>query len=120
MATIRQVQVQNRLVEEISDMIRRDLRDPRLAFVTVTAAEVTRDLQHAKVYISVIGDEALRNDAVKSLQKAAGWIRGEFTRRAHLRVAPEIEFRADEGIEQGARVIEILSALDIPPEEPPA
>jgi ribosome-binding factor A len=111
MSTIRQEQIQNRLIEEISDMLRRELKDPRLGFITITGAEVSRDLRHAKVFVSVMGDE---NDAEKSLaalRSAHGLIRGEFARRAHLRVAPEIIFQHDVGIARGARIFELLNQV---------
>lgn len=111
MSTIRQEQIQQRLVEEISSMIRRDLKDPRLYGVTVTGAEVSRDLRHAKVFISVQGDQRRQQESVETLNRVAGYIRGEFTRRMHLRFAPEIDFRRDEGIERGARIFELLRQI---------
>lgn len=112
MSTIRQEQIQSQLVEEISAMLRRDLKDPRLGFITITGAEISRDLRHAKVYVSVLGDEAQKKGSLAALRSATGLIRGEFTRRAHLRVAPEIDFRYDEGIARGARIFELLHAIE--------
>ena len=112
MSTIRQEQVQIRLVQEISEMLRRDLKDPRLGFVTVTAAEISRDLRSAKVYVSVMGTDDERNGAIAALRSATGLIRGEFTRRQHLRVAPEIEFRFDTGIARGSRIFELLKEVE--------
>jgi ribosome-binding factor A len=111
MSTIRQEQIQNRLVEEISDMLRRDLKDPRLGFITITGAEVSRDLRHAKVFVSVMGDEQAQEDSMAALRSAHGLIRGEFARRAHLRVAPEIIFQQDVGIARGARIFELLNLV---------
>ena len=56
--TMRQEKVQEQLVQEISELIRREIRDPRVGFVTLTGAEITRDLRHAKVFVSVLGDES--------------------------------------------------------------
>jgi len=111
MSTIRQEQIQDRLVEEVSDILRRDLKDPRLGFVTVTGAEISRDLRHAKVFISVMGGDEQKRDALNALRRTAGYIRGEFARRAHLRVAPEIDFHFDEGIARGARIFELLHQI---------
>lgn len=120
MSTIRQEQIQNRLIAEISEMLRRDLKDPRLGFITITGAEISRDLRHAKVYISVLGgDEASSKNSLTALQSASGFIRGEFTRRAHLRVAPEIEFRFDDGIARGARIFELLHQIETTPASEP-
>jgi len=111
MSTIRQEQIQNRLVEEISNMLQRDLKDPRLALATVTGAEISRDLRHAKVFVSILGGEEERQGGIQALRRSAGWIGGEFARRAHLRIAPEIDFRYDEGIERGARIFELLHQI---------
>src|SRR5205814_1309676 len=107
------------LVHEISEIIQRDLRDPRLGFVTVTGAEISRDLRYAKVYVSVLGDEEARKQSLKALNNAVGLMRGEFTRRAHLRIAPELEFHLDSGIERGQRIFELLHSVegDLKPRE---
>ncbi len=109
--TVRQEKVQEQLVQEISELIRRELRDPRLGFVTLTGAEISRDLRHAKVFVSVMGEEEARTQSLTALNRASGWLRGEFARRAHLRIAPELEFRFDEGIERGAHIFELLNSV---------
>lgn len=110
--SVRQEKVQEQLVQEISEIIRRDLSDPRLGFITLTGAEISRDLRHAKVYISVLGDEESRKQSLIALNRASGMLRGEFARRAHLRIAPELEFRYDDGIERGARIFELLHSVE--------
>ena len=118
--TMRQERVQEQLVHEISEMIQREIRDPRVGFVTLTGAEITRDLRHAKVFVSVLGDEEARKQSLKALNNASGLLRGEFARRAHLRVAPDLEFRFDEGIERGQRIFELLHSVegDLKPQQP--
>lgn len=93
-------------------MIRRDLRDPRLGFVTLTGAEITRDLRHAKVYVSIMGDAEAQSQSLKALNSASGLLRGEFARRAHLRVAPDLVFERDLGIERGQRIFELLHTVE--------
>lgn len=93
-------------------MLQRDLKDPRLGFVTVTGAEISRDLKHAKVFISVLGTEQQQTDSLAVLQRASGRIRGEFTRRAGLRVAPEIDFRNDSSVALSARIHELLKSVE--------
>ena len=110
--SIRQERIQEQLVQEISEMIRRDLRDPRLGFVTLTGAEITRDLRHAKVYVSVLGDVEAQTQSLKALNHASGLLRGEFARRAHLRVAPELVFERDLGIERGQRIFDLLHTVE--------
>jgi len=111
--TVRQEQIRHMLIEEVSDMLHKYLKDPRLGFVTVTDAEVSRDLRYAKVYVSIMGSEEQKQAAMMALRRAAGLVRGEFARRAHLRVAPELDFRFDEGIEKGARIFELLKQLEV-------
>ena len=93
-------------------MLRRELKDPRLGFITITAAEISRDLKYAKVFVSVLGDDTARKDSLAALKSATGLIRGAFARRAHLRVAPEIDFRFDEGIARGSRIFELLHEIE--------
>ena len=114
MSTIRQEQVQNLLVEEISMMLQRELKDPRLGFVTVTGAEISRDLSHAKVFVSVLGSEEEQKSSMAALKSASGKIRGEFGRRARLRIAPEITFHQDTGLARGARIFELLHQIEDP------
>jgi ribosome-binding factor A len=111
MATQRQLRVQELLVQEISDIVRRQVKDPRIGFVTITDAEVTPDLRQALVFISALGTPEEAAAALKGLNSAAGFIRSEFGRRASLRFNPTIEFRADPGIERGARIQELLASL---------
>ena len=124
--SVRQERIQEQLVQELSEMIRRDLRDPRIGFVTLTGAEITRDLRHAKVFVSIYGTEEEQKQALKALNSASGILRGEFARRVHLRVAPDIDFRLDEGIARGQRIFELLHSVegDLKPQtdlvEPPA
>ena len=117
MSTIRQEQVQNLLVEEISIMLQRELKDPRLGFITVTGAEISRDLTHAKVFVSILGSDEEKKSSMAALKSATGLIRGKFGRRAHLRVAPEILFEQDTGIARGARIFELLHQIE--EEKPP-
>ncbi len=110
--TLRQDRVKSQMIHEISEMIHREVRDPRLGFVTVTDAEIGRDLRNARVYVSVLGDETVRANSLRILNRAAGMLRGEFARRAHLRVAPELTFLYDEGIERGQHIFELLKSVE--------
>ncbi len=118
--SVRQEKVQEQLVHEISEIIQRELGDPRIGFVTVTGAEISRDLRHAKVFVSVLGDDDARKQSLKVLNSASGMLRGEFTRRAHMRIAPELEFVFDTGIERGQRIFELLHSVegDLKPRTP--
>jgi len=111
MTTTRQERVKELLKSEISDIIRLEIKDPRLGFVTVTDAEVSADLQHAKVFVSVLGDEAQKKDSIRVLQSAARFVRGEFAKRANMKSTPEIVFMTDTAIEHGARIFELLEKI---------
>src|SRR5436305_13433685 len=94
-ASQRQRRVQELLVHEISDIVRREVKDPRVALVTVTDAEVSPDLRNARVFVSSLGGGPEQTaEALKGLQSAAGFIRSEVARRARLRFTPSLEFRA--------------------------
>ena len=103
--------MQELLKEEISDIIRREIKDPRLGFVTVTDAEVTPDLRHAKVFISVLAEEDQRNESLKILQRATKFVRAEFAKRANMKLTPEIVFLMDKAIDQGVRMFELLEKI---------
>jgi ribosome-binding factor A len=105
---VRIEKINEQLKIEVSDIILRDLRDPRIGFVTVTDAQVTKDLRHAKVYISVMGDAKQQAESLAVLQRAAGHIRAEFGRRVHMKVIPEIVFKSDAAVEHGMHIFELL------------
>ncbi len=92
-------------------MLQRELKDPRLGFITVTGAEITRDLKYAKVYVSILGSEEEQKGSMAGLKSATGLIRGKFGRLARLRVAPEIQFLQDTGIARASRIFELLHEI---------
>lgn len=99
--------VEEQLKRLLAEQIRREVKDPRVGLVTITAVEVSRDLSHATVYFTPfagIGDAAAASDALKH---AAGYLRHQIRNLMRLRIAPELEFRLDDSVERGAR----LSAL---------
>ncbi len=114
----RQEKVKELLKQEVSDIIRKEMKDPRLGFITVTDADVSRDLRHAKIFISVLGSEQEQADSLRILQGASSFIRGEFGRRVSMKVLPEISFRSDTAVEHGARIFELLQQVKHEPEEP--
>jgi ribosome-binding factor A len=108
MSTIRQARVAEMIKRELSEILVRETRDPRLALVSVTSAEVTRDFTYAKVYISSLGNDEEKAAALKALQNAAGYLRGQLGKVLELRSVPALAFRYDQGIERGARMFELL------------
>jgi len=93
---------------EISLLLQRELKDPRLGFVTITGADVTPDLRHAKVYVSVMGTQEERDSSLSALNRARGFLRSELSKRAHLKTVPELDFREDEAAARGSRIFELL------------
>jgi ribosome-binding factor A len=110
--SLRANRVSEQMKKELSDIIGRKIKDPRIGFVTVTDVQVTGDLQQAKVYISVLGDEEQRENTLKGLAKATGFIRTEVGQRIRLRKTPEIIFEFDESIDYGNRIENLLHQIN--------
>ena len=100
--TIRQV---------IADALMREIRDPRVGFVTVTGVQVTNDLSHARVFVTVPGDEAEKARALEGLQSAAGFLRSRAARALTTRTVPELHFELDKGLQHAARIEELLASI---------
>ena len=99
------------LKEEISILLQRELKDPRLGFVTVTAVETSKDLRVAKVFVSVLGDERQWTASLAALASARGFVRNWLRQRLDLRVTPEIDFRPDHSMEHAARIQSLLKRV---------
>lgn len=111
MKTHRPERTAERLQAILARVVREEIRDPRLGFTTVTGVRVSSDLEHAVVYVSRIGSEAERRDALSALRHARGFLRKALAREAGLRHTPDLRFEWDEAIERGARIEEILVDL---------
>lgn len=112
MSNVRANRVAEQIKKELGDIVVRKLKDPRIGFLTITDVEVTGDLQQAKVFISVLGDEEKKEDTLIGLSKAKGFIRSEIGSRIRLRKTPELFFEFDEAHEHGNRIDSILKNLD--------
>jgi len=108
---LRAYRVGEQMKKELSDIIGRKIKDPRIGFVTVTDVELTGDLQQAKVFITVLGDEKQKNDTMKALAKAKGFIRSEIGQRIRLRKTPDLIFEFDESIDYGNRIEKLLKEI---------
>src|SRR5215210_3751999 len=104
-------QVAETLRQVITDALARQVRDPRIGFVTVTAVLVTPDLSHARVMVSTPGDDADKVRALEGLQSAAGFLRSRAARALSTRIVPELHFELDRGLEHAARINELLEGL---------
>ncbi len=94
--------------EEVSQIIQQQLNDPRIGFVSITDVEVSGDLRHARIFVSVLGDDEAKAKTMAGLQSAQRYIRGELGKRMQLRYTPEVSFRLDDSIERGTRVVTLL------------
>jgi ribosome-binding factor A len=112
MGNIRSGRVGEQLKKELSQILQSELKDPRIGFITVTGVEVTGDLQQAKVYISVLGSDQQKEDTLKGLARATGFIRTEVGRRIRLRLTPEIIFKFDQSIEYGSHIEKLLADIN--------
>jgi ribosome-binding factor A len=100
------------LRQEISDLLTREVADPRIGFATVTDVETAPDLSHARVWVSVIGQPEDRVVTVRALERAMPFIRHELGKRLRLRRIPEFSVRLDESIERGSRVMQLINELE--------
>lgn len=98
--------------KEIADLLRNEIKDPRVGFVTITGVEVTKDLSFAKIFVSVMGKEEQRKESIEVLQKAAGYLRSEIGRRIKVRHAPELIFKLDVSLDHGTRIMELLHEIN--------
>jgi ribosome-binding factor A len=108
----RQEKLGELMVAEISELIHTRLKDPRIGFASITRVEVSGDLRHAKVFVSVMGNEEERAATMKGLRNATGFIRHELAGRLTLRYMPELVFKLDHSIEEGARVLELIHKVE--------
>ncbi len=104
-------QVAGTIRQVIADALTREIRDPRVGFVTVTGVIVTNDLSHARVMVSIPGDEAEKTRALEGLQSAAGFLRSRAARALTTRTVPELHFELDKGVEHAARIEELLESI---------
>ncbi len=109
---IRPEKVAHLMRREVADILQSKLRDPRLTtMISVTDVEVTSDLSFARIFVSVLGDDAQRAHAVSRLQHASGFVRHELGDRLGLREVPDLRFVLDDSLDRGARVDDLLRRI---------
>jgi len=109
--TTRQEKLVGLLKEEVSDILRREIKDPRLGFFTVIDAEISADLRHAKVFVSIMGSEEERKQSMEVLKHAQHFVRQEFGKRVRMKVIPDIQFVKDETVDMGMHIFELLEEI---------
>jgi ribosome-binding factor A len=118
MAHYRINRISEEIRKEISDIIRTEVKDPRIAAMSsVVRTEVTGDLRYAKVYVSVLGTEKESQSTIEGLKKAAGFIRRELGNRLKIRYTPELQFIADRSIEYSVEISRKINELNKDKEE---
>ncbi len=104
--------VAEQVKKDVSQIIRSEMKDPRVAGITsVTDVELTKDLRYATIYVSIYGSELEKEETLLTLTKATGFIRSEIGKRIKLRYTPEITFLLDESMEYGAHIEKVLKSL---------
>jgi ribosome-binding factor A len=98
---------------ELAELIQRELKDPRVGFVTVTEVRMSPDLKHARVYVSVFaGEDSDKDESVEALQRAEGFFRRSLGKRLRLRYVPTLKFVVDDTLDRSARIEALLDESD--------
>jgi len=105
-------QVGELIREELTDIIRREVKDPRIGFFSLTSVEMSPDLRFARVYVSVLGSEDERVETLTALRSASGFIRHHLKPRLRMRQIPELDFRDDRSMEHAAEIARALSEIN--------
>lgn len=108
----RQDQLGELIAHELSDLMRTRMKDPRLGFASITGVELSPDLRHAKVFVSVMGDDQEQRASMRALASANGFLRHELAQRLTVRHVPELEFRHDTSIARGVRVLNLIDQVN--------
>lgn len=95
-------------MEVIAELFRREIHDPRLRWVNLTAIKVSKDLRHAKVYFTVLGDSVVKNEVIAGLKSASGFIRSKAGTKLNLRFVPAIDFIYDDRADEARRIDALL------------
>jgi ribosome-binding factor A len=112
MASGRMRRVDEAVRAVLSDAIATDLKDPRVGFVTVTGVKTSPDLRHARVYVSVLGDEQVRAASLEGLRSAHGFLQGALASQLKLKHTPTLTFQYDQSVDRGMRISGLLDHPD--------
>ncbi len=120
MSTARLARIADQIQRELSELVRLELRDPRVKMVTLTGVEISRDQSHAKVWFTTLGSADEARACGEGLARAAGFLRAGLAHRLTTRTVPELHFAYDESIERGARLSRLIDEAVAPPPPVPA
>lgn len=113
--SIKQNRMSDRIRQILSELLLREISDPRLQGVTVTEVRLDPELMFADIYVNALGDESREKEVLSGLKRANGFLRREVGKRVRLRNTPELHFHWDATLERGERMNQIISSLVIPP-----
>jgi ribosome-binding factor A len=102
--------IAEQIQRELSDIIRVELKDPRVGMITITDVEMTPDNAHAKVFFTVLGQQSRIDEAASGLQHASGYLRSQLAQRIKIRVVPQLHFEYDASVERGIRLSQLIDA----------
>ena len=112
MTSTRQQRMGSLLKEELSRIIREEMNDPRVGFISITEVKVTADLHTAYVYVSIYGSAEEQQATLSALESARKFLRGQLAKAVEMRYTPELVFHHDKSIERGARIFELLHEIE--------
>jgi ribosome-binding factor A len=115
MSDARSARIADQIQRELAEVVRTELRDPRVGLITLTGVELSRDQSHAKVFFTVLGAQSDVDHALEGLQRAAGFLRSHLAHRLTTRKVPELHFAYDESVERGVRLSKLIDEAVAPP-----
>ena len=107
---VRPEKVGDQIQRELSDLVKNELRDPRVGMLTITSVDVSPDLSHAKVFVTVLDKQALES-TLEGLKRSAGYLRSQLARRIKLYTTPELRFVHDDSVERGSHLSSLIDSL---------
>ena len=114
MTAPRRARIADQIQRELAELIRTELRDPRVGMVTLTGVEVSGDQSHAKVFFTILGAETVAQEALEGLRHAAGFLRTGLARRLSTHSVPDLHFEHDESVERGMRLSKLIDEAVAP------
>ena len=106
----RSLRVADQIQRELPELIRQEVKDPRVGMLTITEVEVNRDMEFAKVYFTTLGGEAEHAACLQGLQRASGFLRSQLSHRMQLRVVPKLSFVYDRSVERGIELTHLIES----------
>lgn len=100
------------LKRDVSEIIREEVSDPRIGFISITKVDISADLENAKIFVSIMGTEKQKRECMQGLDSATGFVRGKLGHMLEMRQVPKIYFVRDDSLEKGSRVLGIIAKLE--------